>query len=133
MLLVTLVLTLEYHLSMMDRLQNFFYVLNNVLSQFQPTISKNVSEVRFLLWTRKSPIKYKQLQVWDVTTLSTSNYNRNHPTKILIHGFSDLGTTSWIKSFKKRYLGRSDLNVISVDWEPLARSPWYTSAAKNSR
>ena len=23
--------------------------------------------------------------------------------------------------------------MISVDWEPLARSPWYTSAAKNSR
>ena len=33
----------------------------------------------------------------------------------------------------KKYLERYDANVISVDWEPLARSPWYTSAAKNSR
>jgi hypothetical protein len=35
--------------------------------------------------------------------------------------------------FLKKYLERYDANVISVDWEPLARSPWYTSAAKNSR
>ena len=50
-----------------------------------------------------------------------STYNRSNPTKILIHGFSDKGLTSWVKTFKKKYLERYDANVISVDWEPLAR------------
>lgn len=131
--LVTFVITLEYQLSMMQKLQRFFSVLHNVLSEFRPTISKNVSEVRLLLWTRKAPLKYHILQLGDLADLSVSNYNRSHPTKILIHGFSDEGLTTWVKTFKKKYLNRFEANVISVDWEQLAKSPWYTTAAKNSK
>ena len=36
-----------------------------------------------------------------IQSLSISNYNRSNPTKVLIHGFSDKGLTSWVKNFKK--------------------------------
>merc|ERR1711962_610782 len=124
----------EYQLAVVPKVSKFVSVLQDVLSEFQPTISKNVSDVRLILWTRKSPLKYDTLTLGDpLQTISMSSYNRSNPTKILIHGFSDKGLTSWVKTFKKKYLERYDTNVISVDWEPLARSPWYTSAAKNSR
>ncbi len=130
---MTLLWSLEYQWSLSDKIHRFVSVLHNVLSEFKPTISKNVSDVKLFLWTRKSPLKYFVLSPWDVAGLSISNYNRNKPTKILIHGFSDHGLTSWVKKFKKKYLDLDDMNVISVEWKELARSPWYTSAAKNSR
>ena len=76
--------------------------------------SHNVSDVRLLLWTRKSPHKYVQLQSWNVVLLSTSNYNPYKDTKILIHGFADQGLTGWVKMFKKHYLEQEEYNIISV-------------------
>ena len=100
---------------------------------YEPSLSKNVSDVRLILWTRKSPIKYHTLKIGDVADLSVSHYNRSNPTKILIHGFSDEGLTGWVKTFKKNYFQNFDVNVISVDWQQLAKSPWYTTAVKNSK
>ena len=92
----------------------FVVVVHDVLREFRPTISHNVSDVRILLWTRKSPRKYSQLYPWDSVTLSTSNFNRSIETKILIHGFSDMGLTGWVKNFKKHYLDKDDYNIVSV-------------------
>ena len=100
---------------------------------YEPSLSKNVSDVRLILWTRKSPIKYHTLKIGDVADLSVSHYNRSNPTKILIHGFSDEGLTGWVKTFKKNYFQNLDVNVISVDWQQLAKSPWYTTTVKNSK
>jgi hypothetical protein len=123
----------DHTLSILHRLKQFFSVVYDVLAEFKPTVSRNISDVRLLLWTRKAPLKYYELRTGDITGLSISNYNRSNPTKILVHGFSDRGLTGWVKTFKKHYLERDDINVISVDWELLAESPWYTTAAKNSR
>jgi hypothetical protein len=41
--------------------------------------------------------------------------------------------TTWIKTLKKNYLDTGNYNVVSVDWGPLAESPWYTTAAKNAQ
>jgi len=120
-------------MSVVGSIHRFILVLHGVLSEFQPDISRNVSQVRLLLWTKKTPLKYYELHPYDVLSLSVSNYNRSNPTKILIHGFSDNGLTTFVKTLKKHYLEKSDVNVISVDWKDLAKSPWYTTAAKNSR
>jgi len=53
--------------------------------------------------------------------------------KILFHGFADKASTRWTKTVIHAYLRRGAYNVISVDWELLAQSPWYTTAAKNAR
>ena len=52
--------------------------------------------------------------------------------KILFHGFSDKSSTLWTNLVKNKYLLAGDYNVFSVDWEKLARSPWYSTAAKNA-
>ena len=53
--------------------------------------------------------------------------------KILFHGFSDKSSTLWTNLVKNKYLSAGDYNVFSVDWEKLARSPWYSTAAKNAK
>ena len=55
------------------------------------------------------------------------------PTKVLFHGFSDHGKTGWILRFRDKYLGMSDVNVLSVEFHAMARTPWYTTAAKLTR
>ena len=127
------VIFILYQMSIVQALHRFFVQLHGVMSEFQPNISRNVSQVRLLLWTKKAPLKYYELRPYDITTLSVSAYNRSKPTKVLIHGFSDNGLTTFVKTMKKRYLEKSDVNVISVDWKDLAKSPWYTTAAKNSK
>lgn len=39
---------------------------------------------------------------------------------------------SWPKLATLPALQEGDYNVFSVDWRPLARSPWYSSAASNA-
>ena len=118
---------------MMEKLKRFIRSLHVVLSEFQPSISKNISETRILLWTRKNPDEYVELKIGDLEGLLKSNFNKSNPSKIFFHGFADIGVTNWVQSFKYRYLEKADINVISIDWETLAKSPWYTSAAKNAK
>ena len=60
-LLVVFMITTEYQLAVVPKISRFVSVLQDVLSEFQPTISKNVSDIRLILWTRKSPLKYDTL------------------------------------------------------------------------
>ena len=57
-------------------------------------------------WIDTSTNKYIKFYIYlgdpiPIQSLSISNYNRSNPTKVLIHGFSDKGLTSWVKNFKK--------------------------------
>lgn len=115
------------------RSQRFVYVVYDVLTEFKFSISRDLKDIKIYLWTRKNPRSYYLLLNGDVANLASSHFNRSHPTKILVHGFSDRGLTTWIKTFKKAYLDRDEYNVISIDWELLAESPWYTTAAKNAK
>ena len=54
-------ITTEYQLAVVPKIGKFVSVLQAVLSEFQPTISKNVSDIKMILWTRKSPLKYHTL------------------------------------------------------------------------
>ena len=51
-------ITTEYQLAVVPKIGKFVSVLQAVLSEFQPTISKNVSDIKLILWTRKSPLQY---------------------------------------------------------------------------
>ena len=61
-------------------------------------------DVNFLLWTRENPKLYDILQVDNATGLKMSHFNKDLPTKMLIHGFQDTGTTGWIINVKDKYL-----------------------------
>ena len=112
--LAAILICAEYSLHLMQKFKRFVLVLHEVLAEFRPSISHNITDVRLLLWTRKSPLKYNYLYIGDTVSLSTCGFDRSKETKILIHGFSDQGLTGWVKNFKKFYLDRGDYNIISV-------------------
>ena len=59
----------EYQLAVVPKVSKFVSVLQDVLSAFQPTISKNVSDIRLILWTRKSPQKYDTLTLGELVCI----------------------------------------------------------------
>merc|ERR1712241_1464813 len=112
------------------------YGTNTYLSNptiFPPT-ETNVSLIRFYLWTRDNPIEddYDELFVDDEESILNSHFDGGKKTKVLAHGFTSNGLTSFVRNAREAYLEKEDCNVISVDWEPLARGPNYVKAARNA-
>ena len=128
-IILSVLLVTLHQFSVLQNLFKFFQVLVKVLSEFKPTISRNISDVRLLLWTNKDLEHFSEIHKIDI---DNSDFDQNRLTKVLIHGFADHGLTSFVKTLKNKYLQKYDVNIISVDWEPLAKSPWYTTARKNS-
>jgi hypothetical protein len=62
-------ITTEYQLAVVPKIGKFVSVLQAVLSEFQPTISKNVSDIKMILWTRKSPLKYHTLTLGEFVSI----------------------------------------------------------------
>ncbi|KAG4068087.1 hypothetical protein HA402_001512 [Bradysia odoriphaga] len=90
--------------------------------------------IRFYLFTRKN-VKDRQHIHIDVNSktsnISLSNFDRRHPVKIIIHGYSANMFLTPLIVMKDEYLQRSNFNLIYVDWSPLAPSPCYLSAVHN--
>ena len=63
-----------------------------------------------------------------------SHFKSDLPTKILIHGFEDTGTTGWVLNVRDEYFKKESCNVISVDWRKLSNTyPFYNIAAANTK
>jgi len=91
-------------------------------------IAKNT---RFLLWNRGFPTEYRELIIGNVSSLV--GYRRTRPTKIYSHGFNENGYNfRSVIQMRDAYLKREGCNFISVDWERLARFPFYIKAAVSS-
>ena len=97
-------------------------------------ISEIEKEVDFLLWTKDNPTEPDKLKVGDVFSLHLSHFKSDLPTKILIHGFEDTGTTGWVLNVRDEYFKKESCNVISVDWRKLSNTyPFYNIAAANTK
>ena len=97
-------------------------------------ISEVEKEVDFLLWTEDNPTEPDKLKVGDVFSLHLSHFKSDLPTKILIHGFEDTGTTGWVLNVRDEYFKKESCNVISVDWRKLSNTyPFYNIAAANTK
>ena len=76
-----------------------------LISRDASDIARDVAnDVDFLLWTRTNPSDADHLKVDDVTGLNASHFDRNLPTKILVHGYDDTGTTGWVLNVRNKYL-----------------------------
>jgi len=97
-------------------------------------ISTDETLTQYYLWSNPNSNQKQELIFDDFESILASNFDANLPTKVLVHGFGDSGTTSWVIGVKNEFLKQGDYNVISVDWERLAGpSPWYGIAAANTR
>ncbi|PRD35114.1 UNVERIFIED_CONTAM: Pnlip [Trichonephila clavipes] len=86
-----------------------------------------------LLYTRKNAKESHQLIVSDPTTFTESNFNKENPTKFIVHGFMDSELYGpWMLEMKDEFLMHGDYNIIVVDWSGGNKPPYY-QATSNTR
>ncbi|XP_068156813.1 phospholipase A1-like [Drosophila tropicalis] len=92
--------------------------------QIEGRISTNA--VNFYLYTKSNPTSGQQIDAsW--SSISGSNFNANHGTRFVIHGWTQSYTDSMNTEITKAWLSKGDYNVIIVDWAR-ARSVDYASS-----
>ena len=74
-------------------------------------LSEVEKEVDFLLWTKENPnpSEYDKLKIGNLSALNSSHFKPDLPTKILIHGFEDHGTTGWVLKMTEQYFKKVQL------------------------
>ena len=82
---------------------------------FPPT-ETNVSLIRFYLWTRENQVEedYDELFVDDNESLLNSHFDARRRTKILVHGYTSNGLTSFVKNAREAYLEKGDETIFEV-------------------
>ncbi|KAG1667072.1 Pancreatic triacylglycerol lipase [Nymphon striatum] len=88
--------------------------------------------IEFRLYTRANGQKMEKLFVDNITVLNSSTFNPANEVKFIIHGYGGNGGNEWVLNMTKELLVYADFNVIVVNWDKGARSP-YSQAAANTR
>lgn len=70
-------------------------------------------KVDFWLWTRQNPDVADPLKLNNLTLLQNSHFQKDLPTRILIHGYEDTGTTGWVLNVRDAYFIKGK-NVVKV-------------------
>lgn len=98
------------------------------------SLRASADDVHFLLWTRSNPgdDQYYRLVFGDAASLASSPLRPEDPTVVAVHGFNSNGF-SWPVRAKTELLNLGSYNVISVDWEHLAETPWYPQAVQHTQ
>ncbi|XP_054152603.1 pancreatic triacylglycerol lipase-like [Oppia nitens] len=99
--------------------------------------SPELIDTRFMLYTRHNQLDAITIKQGNnanqTTTIKSSHFDGNKPTKFIIHGFLDntyLG--KWMTKLKDELIRREDCNVFLVDWMNGNSFP-YTLATANTR
>jgi hypothetical protein len=79
----------------------------------EPTFNAE-ADTRFLLFTRSNPTVGQRI-TWTAASVSASNFNSAHPTRVLIHGFNSGASNSVVTASTAAYLQRGNFNVIAYD------------------
>ncbi|XP_034128125.1 phospholipase A1-like isoform X3 [Drosophila guanche] len=82
--------------------------------------------VKFYLYTSSNPTKGKKITATK-KSVDASKFNAAHPTRFVIHGWTQSYTAGMNKNIRAAWLGQGDYNVIVVDWAR-ARSVDYATS-----
>jgi pancreatic triacylglycerol lipase len=74
------------------------------------------TDVIFFLFNRANPTNGIRIGLNDAPSLVASGFNRDHPTRLTIHGWHGDVTHMPNVVMANAYLSRGDFNVIAVDW-----------------
>ena len=98
---------------------------------------------KYYLWSNANhnhlqSSSYEELIFDDVESVLASNFDPNLPTKVLVHGFGDDGTTSWVIRVKNEFLRQGTIIATYLNFHakiifgPLCSSNFQiTSTIKN--
>ncbi|KAH8312587.1 hypothetical protein KR044_011578, partial [Drosophila immigrans] len=92
--------------------------------EMEGRISTNA--VSFYLYTKSNPTKGEELKSKG-SSVANSHFNKDHPTRFVIHGWTQNYKDSMNTDITKAWLSRGEHNVIIVDWSR-ARSVDYASS-----
>lgn len=85
-------------------------------------------DVRFILNTRENLAVGYELRFNDLASLQGSHFNKDRPTRFLIHGFLEDPTADINVDTSRELLYQYDSNVIFVDWSEGAQTINYVAA-----
>ncbi|KAL4715542.1 hypothetical protein ACJJTC_009168 [Scirpophaga incertulas] len=88
--------------------------------------------ITFWLYTRANKDNPHQLFANDASSIKSAPWVKDAPIKILIHGYTGWKDFSPNTEIRPAYMQCCDYNIISVDYNPIAREPCYMSAARNT-
>ncbi|XP_017873751.1 PREDICTED: pancreatic triacylglycerol lipase-like [Drosophila arizonae] len=83
--------------------------------------------VSFYLYTHSNPTKGQKITTKN-SSIASSHFNKDHPTRIVIHGWTQSYKDSMNTEITKAWLSRGNYNVIIVDWSR-ARFNGYLSSS----
>ncbi|XP_055336285.1 uncharacterized protein LOC129586844 [Paramacrobiotus metropolitanus] len=108
----------------------FFDLLNRPINSVPNC--KLTEKLKLFLNTRTNPVTTQLIDAYDTDTIANSNFNPNHKTIIIIHGFLDNYQWPWWRETVKEILFDGDYNVIRLDWSHGNTLP-YLQASANVR
>nr|AFI64310.1 neutral lipase [Helicoverpa armigera] len=91
-------------------------------------IERNPANNLYLLFTRRNPRNAQTLVINNANSITSSNFNANHPTVVIAHGWLSNQNTDINPTIRDAYLNKAETNVIVLDWRRLALSDYYTAA-----
>lgn len=94
--------------------------------QQQETKGFSLNPVHYYLYTRLNKQKPQIIKETD-KSIEKSNFNAEHPTRFVIHGWFQSYLFPMNIEIRDAWLSRGDYNIIVVDW-PRARSLEYISS-----
>ena len=90
-----------------------FYKVIEIRLDYPVESTANVEDqVDFLLWTRQNPDVADKLVLNNLTALQQSHFQKDLPTRILIHGYGDTGTTGWVKNVRDAYFIKGKCRLL---------------------
>ncbi|XP_023308385.2 phospholipase A1-like [Lucilia cuprina] len=83
--------------------------------------------VKYYLYTKSNPTKGKKITA-SAKSIKASNFNPAHPTRFVIHGWTQSWLSGMNKDIRDAWLSVGEYNIIIVDWAR-ARSVDYVTSA----
>ncbi|XP_053959303.1 phospholipase A1 VesT1.02-like [Anastrepha ludens] len=93
--------------------------------------SRSTTRVYYYLYTNENPTTADMLVTDDTESLQKSHFNKNNPTKIIIHGWQSNAKSDLITLIRDAYLSKGDYNIIAVDWSDKAETINYIVSASH--
>ncbi|CAG4965457.1 unnamed protein product [Colias eurytheme] len=92
--------------------------------------ARNGADNEYWLFTRRNPNNHQLLRINDDNSVRNSNYDRDRPLIVIVHGWSSSGNSPLNPLIRDALLHDGDNNVITLDWSIVASSP-YTTSVRN--
>lgn len=92
------------------------------------SIEPRALQVKFYLYTKSNPTTPKQITVNDANALAASYFNKNNPTRFVIHGWNNNYQSDVNVDVRSALLASGSYNVFCVDWSSSAQTINYASA-----